>query len=96
MVPKRNGGFTERGLVRRRSSSPTRLGNSSLQQKEAFLSLKKFLPWAKSLPGDHEGGEIGGVDGEQDEGEGGPELKSDITVSVVHFCSALTVTVVLQ
>ena len=49
------------------------------------------------MPGDHEGGEIGGVDGEQDEGEGGPELKSDITVaSVVHFCSALTVTVVLQ
>lgn len=80
MVPKRNGGLTERGFVRRRSSSPTRLGNSSL--KEAFCSECYILEGVSAvadaaLPRDHEGGKIGGVDGEQDEGEGGPELKID-------------------
>ena len=30
MVPKRKGGLEEWGLVRRRSSTPDRLGNSSL------------------------------------------------------------------
>ena len=77
MVPKRNGGLTERGFVKRRSSSPTRLGNSSL--KEAFftpLSLNSFLLSPTHLPRDHERGEIRGVDGEQDEGEGGPELEN--------------------
>ena len=84
MVPKRNGGFTERGLVRRRSSSPTKLGNSSLEKGSLSLT-EVILALAESMPGDHEGGEIGGVDGEQDEGEGGPELKSDI---LSHLCTS--------
>ena len=93
IVPNLKAGLEEVGLERRESWTNRR---RELMQLTTYPPIAAHLDpreVEELLPGDHEGGEVGGVDGEEDQGEQRPHIGHQprrVTLEKVflYFCAS--------
>ena len=74
IVPNLNAGLEEVGLERRESWTNQRRVLSWIPSYRPITAHLDPREVEELLPGDHEGGEVGGVDGEEDQGEQRPHV----------------------